>query len=211
MKRIVLSVLAALLFASTASAAISISTIGVASNTVTVTTATAHGGSVNLGVCLTAPANVCTVIKTVPTSTSFTFDMPSNVTVSACASSCGTVDAAPQVIILRTTVSGPRQVISYLRWLTTLNPVPVTGASSAWSANPLSAGASTAQNNAIAAGSFIEQQDAMSLPSNLASTVLQALFQADYALYQSALAGGAQPGTYYGFTWNAVTNSWVRQ
>lgn len=207
------ALLAALLVAllpSLASAAVNISTIGVAGNTVTVTTASAHGLTANTGFCLSAPANVCAVAKTISSATVFVFDMPSNVTVSACAASCGTGDVAPQVIILSTSVNGPRQSIRYLRWITTLTPIPAAGALSAWVANPYSAGASTAMVNALAAGSFIEQQDSMSLPANLSSANLQAIFQADYALFQSAFAAGAQPGTYYGFTWTAV-GGWVRQ
>lgn len=208
------SVLLASLFAllpAIASAAVNISTIGVVGSTVTVTTASAHGLTVNTGFCLSAPATVCAVTKTVINALAFTFDQPSNLTVSACSASCGTGDVAPQVVILSTAVNGPRQTIRYLRWLTTLTPIPVAGAVSAWSGNQYSGGASTAMVNALASGSFIEQQDAMSLPANLSSANLQAIFQADYALFQSAFAAGAQPGTYYGFTWNATTNSWGRQ
>jgi hypothetical protein len=105
--------------------------------------------AVNAGFCLSAPASVCAVAKTVPTGTTLTFDQPSNVTVAACASSCGTGDVAPKIIILDVPQSDQTsQVVHYLLWLTTLSPIPKSGATSAWVAQNGSAGASTPQVNA---------------------------------------------------------------
>src|SRR4051812_29605675 len=99
MKKLLL-VLAMLLAPVWAEAAVSISSIAVAAQTVTVTTASPHGLAVNSGFCLSAPASVCAVAKTIPSGTTLTFDQPSNVSVAVCASSCGTGDVSPKIVIL---------------------------------------------------------------------------------------------------------------
>lgn len=200
---------ALVLFASQAWA-VNVSTIGVSSGTVTVTTATAHGATVNMGFCLSAPASACSVIAVVSSSTVFTFPMPSNVTIGACASTCGTAIAAPRVIVLD--VQQPtqaQQVIHYLLWLTTTTPLPTVGASSSWKAGGLSAGATSAMNNAIAAGSFIELNLSRGYPSSMTTTQIQTDLQADYTTRQAALAANTQPGTYYGSVWDGA--SWTVQ
>lgn len=194
----------------TASAAVSVSTIGVTGPTVTVTTATAHGLTVNTGFCLSAPASVCAVAKTVPTGTTLTFDQPSNITVAACASSCGTGDVSPKIIILDVPTSDQTsQVIHYLLWLTTLNPIPKTGGTSAWVAQNGSAGASTAQVNALAAGSFLEKNISRAFPSTMTTAQIEVVLQNDYNTQQSAIAAGTQPGAFYGFVWTG--SAWVQQ
>jgi hypothetical protein len=197
------------LLPSFASAAVNLSTIGVSGGVVTVTTASAHGLTTNVGVCLTAPANVCLVTKTVPSGTTFTFDQPTNVTVAPCASSCGSGDLAPKLAVLQVTAGQSTKTFSYVLWLTTLTPLPKTGATSAWIATASSAGASSAENNALAAGSFIEVVRAVTFPASTLIADVQTYMQNDYTSSQSALAGNTQPGAFYGFTWNG--SAWVQQ
>jgi hypothetical protein len=192
-----------------AHAAVSVSSIGVVGSTVTVTTATAHGLTVNTGFCLSAPASVCAVVKTVINSGSFAFDQPTNTTVSPCASSCGTGDLAPKVVVLPVSASQSTKTFSYLLWLTTLTPLPNAGATSAWTATATSAGASNAQNNALAAGSFLEVRKSVTFPASAAIGDVQTYMQNDYTSSQSSLAGNTQPGAFYGFVWNG--SAWVQQ
>lgn len=184
--------------------AVAVSTIGVAAQTVTVTTGSAHGFVVNQGICLTNTA-ACAVIATVPTGTTLTFAQPSNVTVAACAATCGTALAAPKVIILD--VAQPTQAqftVHYLLWLTTQSPIPSTGASSAWKAGAGSAGATTPQTNAIAAGAVIELNLFQSFPSTMSTAQMQTFVQNDYTTRQAALAANTQPGAFYGSVWDGV-------
>jgi hypothetical protein len=113
-------------------AAQTISTIAVSGSSATVTTATAHGLSLNQGVCLksTLPGDSCGVVTAVGSSTQFTASL--STAVNACASSCGTAAAAPEVIIMPT--SSPTQGFTtwnWLNWVTTQQPCP-SSASSAW-------------------------------------------------------------------------------
>lgn len=208
MKKLLLAISLALL-PSLASAAVAVSTISVASGTVTVVTGSAHGMAVNTGFCLSAPATVCAVAKTITNSTTFTFDMPTNVTVSACASSCGTGDLAPKLAVLQVSAGQSTKTFSYVLWLTTLTPLPKAGATSIWIATATSAGATTAQNNALAAGSFIELARAVTFPSSQAIADVQTYMQNDYTSTQAALAGNTQPGAFYGAIWNGI--AWGNQ
>lgn len=183
-------------------ASASVSSIAVNASTVTVTVGVAHGLAVNAGVCLTSTP-VCTAVATVPTSTTFTFVQPSNITVSPCASNCGTVSTAPRITILDVQQpNSAQQSIHYLLWLTTTKPIPRSGAVSAWVAGAGSAGASDAQNAAIAAGSFIEVNLTQTFPAPMTTTQIQTFLQNDYTARQAALVANTQPGTYYGSTWD---------
>lgn len=208
-KFILIAAVLLLLVPQMALAAVNISTIAVAAQTVTVTTSSAHGLTGNIGVCLTAPASVCAVTKTIPNGTSFTFDQPTNTTVSACASSCGSGDLAPKAVILPVAASQSTQTVSYVLWLTTLAPLPKAGASSAWTATAGSAGASTAQNNALAAGTFIEVFRSVAFPSSQTSAQMQTYVQNDWTSTQAAFAANTQPAAFYGFVWNG--SAWVQQ
>ena len=214
MKRFLLAVLLSFLPA-VASAAVGISSIAVTTSTVTVTTAASHGLAIGNSFCLTTPADVCGVVRTVPSGTQFTFDQPPTsvqANVAACASSCGTGDVAPNVVVLGTTQSGLRQNIVFVRWLTTLTPVVNLQAGSVWKSGivPGSAGATAAMTRALQAGVFVEQVDSMSLPP-VSAVTLEAIFQADWVAAQNSFVGGTQPGQYYGFTWNTVSNVWVQK
>jgi hypothetical protein len=189
-----------------AAQSVPITTIAVAGQTVTVTTGSAHGLAVNSGLCLSAPANVCSVAETVPTSTTLTFTQPSNTTVAPCASSCGTGQAAPHVFILTVTV--PSQAIQSIRygvWLCTTKPVPRSGFTSAWTAGPGSTGATTAQNNALVAGSFIETVLVENFPASSTTAEIQTFLQRVWQTQQAQLANNTQPGAFYGSTWNGTT------
>lgn len=208
MKKLLLA-LSLLFLPSLATAAVAVSTIAVASGVVTVTTGTAHGLAINAGFCLSAPGSVCAVAKTITSATVFTFDMPTNTAVAACASSCGTGDAAPRLVVLQVTAGQSTKTFSYVLWLTTLTPLPRAGAVSAWTPTATSAGASVAQTAALAAGSFIEVGRAVTFPASQAIADVQTYMQNDYTSAQSALAGNTQPGAFYGFVWTG--GSWVQQ
>lgn len=200
MKRILLA-LCALLTAAPLFAA-NVSTIAVAGSTVTVTTAASHGLAVNGAVCLSVtPA--CVVVNTVPNATSFTFTQPSNISVAVCSSACGTTTGAPRIIILD--VQQPnqsQQTIHYLLWLTTVKPIPKSGAGSAWIAGAGSVGASPEQIAAMAAGNLIEQGFVYTCPVTLTTAQVQAYLQNDYTTRQAALVANTQPGQYYGSVWD---------
>lgn len=201
LKRLALGCLLILLPALATAA--TVSTIAVASGTVTVTTAAAHGFVVNQGVCASLTP-VCAVLATVPTSTTFTFPQPSNVTVGACASSCGTVIAAPRIVVLDVgSPSQAQQSVHYLLWLTTGTPIP-NAKTSAWKAGAGSVGVSAAQNNALSAGSFLEIEVTQIFPASQTTGQIQTFLQNDYTTRQSALAANTQPGTYYGSVWDGT-------
>lgn len=187
-------------FAATA-APVAVSTIAVAGSTVTVTTAANHNLAVTQGFCLSAPGPACSAIATVPNATSFTFTQPSNVTVAACAAACGTVVPAPRVIVLETFQGAQNQIgVHRLYWLTTTAPVP--GSGSVWTAKAGSAGASTAQSSAVAAGNFIEVNVSDSFPASLTTAQIQTAMQNDYNTRQANLAAISQPAAYFGSIWD---------
>lgn len=170
-----------------------VTTITVASSTVTVNS-TAHGLAVNQGFCLSAPANVCQVVVT-SAANSFTFTQSG---FTACASACGTVNPAPRVIVLTTDVpQQSRMVVHYLLWLTTQQPVAGPSISS-WKASGVSLGASQAENNAIAAGWFIEKQGQLDVANGTAVATLQTLLLNAWTMEQQSQASNAQPGQWYG-------------
>lgn len=190
---IVLLVLCPLrMFAATATP-VAIASVAAAGNTLTVTTSAAHGLSATLpsGFCIagssTAADNVCGVVATSPTSTTFTFTLAGG---AACAASCGTVTPAKRVIWLQTTtVSGGYQV-SYLLWLTTT--APVAGKTSAWGA------ASAAENNALSAGALIEIPRTQFFPAGTSLVNAETFMASDWTANQNALAASVQPGAFFG-------------
>lgn len=194
MKRPVLLALLALLlwpaFLSAATASpVTVSSIAVAGNTVTVTTATAHNLSATLpsAFCLSAPASVCGVVLTAPSGTSFTF---SSSTVAACPLTCGTVLPMKRVIWLETqTVSGGYQV-NYLLWLATTSGI--AGKSSSW------AGASSAENNALGVGSILEVPRSQFFPLGTMLANAEAQLQNDWTAQQNQLTSSVQPGQFFG-------------
>lgn len=157
-----------------------------------------HGLAVNQGFCITgagvASNSVCGVVATA-TANSFTMTVAG---VAACASSCGTVAAAPQIIIL--TISHPSQgylTVSYLFWLTTTSGVAVNG-SSQYSA------ATGAQVAAINAGRFVEFQTNHTFPASFSVANIKLLIQADYLAAQATLAANSQPGAFFNDTFDGT-------
>jgi hypothetical protein len=207
MKKLLL-VLSLLCLPSVASAAVTISSIAVAGSTITVVTASAHGLAVNTGFCLSAPASVCAAAKTITNATTFAFDKPSNVTVSACAASCGTGDLAPKAIVLGVQANETTQIVTYALWVTTLTPLPRSGATSAWT-NAIGAGASPSQNAALASGAFIEVVTSFPFPASTSTATMQTIVQNAWTSVQAAVSGTTAPGAFYGFVWNGTT--WVQQ
>lgn len=212
MKRASILFLLAILFCIPSFAAnatpVTVNSIAVAGSTVTVTTASAHGLAANQGFCLSNPGNVCSAVSTVPNSTTFTFAQPSNVTVAVCASSCGTSAPAPRVIVLDVSQPSAAQMnVHYLLWLTTTSGIG--GGSTSWRSVAASAGPTTAQSAAVAAGNFIEVNLTNSFPSTLTSAQLQTYMQNDYSTRQAALASNTQPAAYYGVIYDG--SGWGQQ
>jgi hypothetical protein len=199
--RIALLILAAaiapkLVFGATATP-VTVSSIAVAGNTVTVTTSTAHNLSATLpsGFCLSAPASACGVVLTAPSGTTFTF---SSSTVTACAASCGTVLPSKRVIWLNTTTVGGGWQVSYLLWIATTSGA-VTGKNSSWS------GASAAENTAISSGAFIEIPRTGFFPLGTSLANAETQMANDWLAQQNAQASsGVQPGQFLGNFYDGI-------
>ena len=174
---------------------VSVSTITVAGNTVTVN-ATAHGLSQNQGFCLSAPAGVCNVVASTAAN-SFTFTATG---VAACGSSCGTVSPAKKVIWLQTATIQGGYNVSYVLWLTTTLPVAGPG-TSAYS------GATSAEKAAINLGNFIELPRVQFFPFGTTLANAEAQLQNDYSAEQSNLASSVQPGQFFG---NFFDTGWTQ-
>jgi hypothetical protein len=63
--------------------------------------------------------------------------------------------------------------------------------------------------NAIAAGSLLEKNISRAFPATMTTAQIEVVLQNDYNTQQSAIAGGTQPGAFYGFVWNGT--AWVQQ
>ena len=166
---------------------VTISSISVAGSTITVN-ATAHGIAANRGFCLSTQ-NFCGTATTA-SANSFTF---TSTAVSACDSSCGTVSPAKQIVGLSISMP-PNQMASAICWLTTTSPVPAS-ATSAWN------GASTAEKNAIAAGTTVEVQLQPYPVAGASLAAFKAYAQSACGSLQSSLDNGIAPafllGNYY--------------
>ncbi len=172
---------------------VSISTISRTSNVVTVVTGSAHGLLAGQGFAIAgvtdASFNGNNTVSTVTNSTTYTFKQ----TAANASSSGGTSVAAKQVIIMSIFVSqGGRMTIRYLLWLTTTQPIPLPSVQSSW------VDASTAEVNAIQAGTTIEINDSMSLPSTLTKAQVQTVLANEFTARQAYLAGNVQPGQFFG-------------
>jgi hypothetical protein len=186
--------LSGLAFASNA-APVTVSSITVAGSTVTVNS-TAHGLAINQGFCLSAPAGLCNVVAT-SSANSFTFTQAS---LTACASSCGTVSVAKKVIWLQTTTIQGGYQVSYVLWLTTTQPVAGTGSSAYLSAT-------SQEKAALLAGNFIEISRTQFFPLSTTLANAEAQLQNDFNAQQSALAASVQPGQFYG---NFFDTGWTQ-
>jgi hypothetical protein len=179
-------VIAALLLATTLTFAapatpVNISSIAVSGSTVTVN-ATAHGIAANRGFCLSAQS-YCGTAST-SAANSFTFSV-SNGTIAACASSCGTVSPAKQIIGLNITIP-PNQIANFVCWLATSSPAATTTKSS-WN------GATVAENNAISAGTTIEVVPQAFPVAGATVAAFKAYAQQQCTNLQSSLDSGIAP------------------
>ena len=168
----------------------SVGSTTVSGSTVTVN-ATSHGLAVSQGFCIAGSSvnsdNLCGVVVSSSVN-SFTF---TSTTALACASSCGTVTAAKQVIVLDVSPP-PNQQAHILCWVTTQTPVPHSGANSAWN------GASSGENAAIAAGLFIEQTHFLPTPQGTSATAFKTQAQQTCATDQAYMNSGITPGVLFG-------------
>ena len=112
---------------------------------------------------------------------------------------------AKQIIILNVSSQSQQGLVGvrYLLWLTTPSPVAILGATSQW------AGASAAENAAIAAGTTIEEGYSLQLPFNLSKAQLEALLNLHYTARQNEFAAQPQPGVVFGVFFDpTLTPSW---
>lgn len=194
-----------LLLAGQASAAVapavSVSTIAVAGSTVTVTTAAAHNLGINQAFCLTFTPAHCGVIATVPSGTTFTYTQPTNVTVAACAASCGNVSPLKRIIWTITNQDSFGFTVQAYFWNVTASGVLQSGRLSAWP------GASAAENSAIAAGNIVERPYTDTAPIGTSLVTEEQRLVLWWTAYQNELAGGIQPGAFNG---NYYDTGWLQ-
>ena len=178
--------------------AINVSTITTSSGIVTVTTSVAHNLIINQGFCLGFSSGTCGVVETVPTTTTLTFH--GNI---VCPTTCGTIQAAPQIIVLQAgQPSTNTWSLNVVFWLTTTSGVAGTGRTSTWS------GASVAQSAALNAGSFVELTKSYQFSTTLPITTVETIITDDYQAEQSRISTSIQPGTYYGVIYNGQGVPW---
>ena len=179
---------------SAALTAVAVSSMSTSAGVVTVTTGIAHGLTVNQGICLSFGTGTCGTIATAPTATTFT--LSGNIT---CVTTCGTVQAAPQIILLQATpITGTSSTVIVAFWLTTTTGITATR-TSAWT------GASSAQNTALTQGQFVEQIhnytfSASDFASN--NAVIKQVLTDAYASAQTDFSNSPQPGSLYGVFYN---------
>lgn len=192
---------------------VSISSLARSGNVVTVTTATAHTLTANQGFCLAgvtldASFNGCSTIASITSATVFTYNQQG---AASSIGAGGTVTAAKQLIVL--TVDAQSQpgymLVNYLCWLTTTNPIPI-GQGSVWTATNTngstagSGGASTAESNAIKAGTTVERQHSEVFPNGTSTATMQGILQTACQKDQANLSAATQPATYYGNFYDGV-------
>lgn len=182
---------AALSFAAPATP-VAVSTIAVAGSTVTVNS-TAHGIIANQGFCLSAPASFCGTVVTAAAN-SFTF---TSAAVAVCASSCGTVVPAKQIVALAISMP-PNQSAQFVCWLATTSAGAGRSGNSAWS------GASAAENTAIANGTTIEIPQSYAVPPGTALADFKLFAQRSCANLQSQLNSGVPPAFLLGNYFDGV-------
>ena len=183
----------------TTASPIIVSSTAVTGSTVTVTTAAAHGLVANQGFCNHSFTTAyCGVVVSAPSSTTFTFTQTGAV---ACAATCGSIVPAKKIIWLVTNTVDGGYSVNYLLWLTTQQPVARAGATSAWP------NAATEENNAIAAGTFLEISRTQFFPLNTSLANAEAQMVNDYNAQQSNLAASVQPGQFYG---NFFDTGWLQ-
>lgn len=111
--------------------------------------------------------------------------------------------ANPQVIVLSESVSGTNVTYSILFWIPiTANPVPQT-AGSIWTASGASAGASSAQNTAIQAGSIREEAESFEFPVGTPVSAIEAILQQAWT-NRNGQINGQGANQYYGSFWNGT-------
>jgi len=167
-----------------------------------VTTATVHGLVINQGFSLQGGTNrVCNLnntVATVPTTTTFTFNLNTPDT----SSTGGTVSPAKEIIILDTNSFQTTNtiVVRYLLWLTTTTPKP----SSPNSPTSLWSGASGQENAAILAGTTVEILRTTTLSSTITKAQLEAAIQNDFTTTQAAFSAAPAPGIFYGVAYDGT-------
>lgn len=179
---------------------VSITTATFAANVLTVNTGAPHGLVVATpsAFCISgssvAADNVCGVVSTVPSGTSFTFPLVGG---AACGATCGTVIPAPRIIILKTQSSFDFLTVNYLFWLASTTPI-ATATPTSWTIGASSAGATSAEKNAIAAGTLVEVQGSKTFTLGTSQATMIADLQQIWTLSQSNLTANLQPAAFYG-------------
>lgn len=216
MKRLALLVILLFSLASFASTAtpVTISSIAVAGTVATVTTSTAHSipsnnpGFCILGVTVQTVDNVCGAAATVPSSTTYTFNFPTGVTILACASSCGTSQPAPLLAIRgnATSCALGSQCVSFCEYVFAPVAVPLanatTACASAFTTAAFGSNAATVlseMNAALASGQIVERfQPSLPFPALYTVTSVQNKILDIQLSDQTAFAAANAPGLFTG-------------
>jgi len=202
MKPILLSLLVSLSLGAT-----TVTSITGSGQTCTVN-ATAHGLAASQGFELNSgQTNQFNSTVVTASTNSFTFTLPAGSACSTFTSGYTTVNAAIQIVELPgvALVNTGQVSEQALYWFTTVYPNPLSCPNSVC---PVSqwAGANAAQNAAIAAGTTVEINAAITVAANTVATAVQTLFQNQYNTMQAGFAGYllAQGYCYNGTAWVAA-------
>lgn len=143
--------------------------------------------------------NICFAASTVPTSTSLTI---ASASMTACSSSCGTVQPAQLFLVKNGQPGLGTQSAFYCMWTFTPNGAAITG-SGAITGCASQIGNATLLNEvnaAIAAGNWIEQDFQPALPSTYTPSSIENYVLAQQFSAQLALAAASAPGSIAGKT-----------
>lgn len=170
--------------------AVSLSAVSRAANVVTVTCSAACNIAAGKGFSISGVTDASfntNGTAVTGSGTSFTFNQ-TGVTAS---SSGGSVLPAKQVVVLIVSSVPNFTNVSAICWLSTTAGIVVSNGSN-WT------GASASENNAIKAGTTLEQSLSVSYPSTYSAAQIQSDLQARCNGLQATLAAGVQPGSFYG-------------
>jgi hypothetical protein len=112
--------------------------------------------------------------------------------------------ATQQVIVLENFSNETETTYTGLFWFPITSGIRPQTNGSAWTASGSSAGATTAENAAIEAGTIIEIGWSYTFPNNFAIADVQAFLQQAWA-NKNVQINGVGPNLYYGYWWNGTS------
>jgi hypothetical protein len=112
---------------------------------------------------------------------------------------------AKQIVVQRV-VSGPGgdNAVTFVLWLAVAagREVPIAGGVSAW------AGASTAENTAIAAGQVIEESYQIQYPVAMTKAQIQTDLLSRFTARQAQITARVNPNVYFGVYYDPAATGW---